>query len=208
VPSDAEVAPIELVLFDLGGVLIDLAGVPAMRELSGIDRDDELWRRWLTCPWVRSFERGDCTADEFATGLVDAWELDIAPSAFLDSFGGWPRGPLPGAEALVTATRAVVPVGCLSNTNELHWQRNFSRWPILDAFDVRFLSFELRMLKPDAEVFDHVAGLLPQPRNRVLFLDDNEINVDAARESGFAAVTVRGVTQTHEALVAAGVLGP
>ena len=47
-----------MVLFDLGGVLIELGGVAAMRELTGIESDDELWRRWLGCRWVRSYERG------------------------------------------------------------------------------------------------------------------------------------------------------
>jgi hypothetical protein len=49
---------IDLVLFDLGGVLIELGGVAAMMELAGIDTDDELWLRWLSCRWVRTFERG------------------------------------------------------------------------------------------------------------------------------------------------------
>jgi HAD superfamily hydrolase (TIGR01509 family) len=199
-------SPIELVLFDLGGVLIELGGVESMNALTGIESEDELWRRWLTCPWVRRFERGDCSPDEFADGMVDEWQLTVAPAAFLDAFAAWPLGPLPGAEALVAAVRAVVPTGCLSNTNALHWDRNFSTWPILDAFDFRFLSFELGVLKPDAELFDRVAELLPAPRDRVLFLDDNAINVDGARAAGFAAVTVRGVEEARGALVAAGVL--
>ena len=51
-------APFDVVLFDLGGVLVDFGGVQAMKELSGITDDDELWHRWLTCRWVREFERG------------------------------------------------------------------------------------------------------------------------------------------------------
>lgn len=62
--------PIDIVLFDLGGVLIEFGGVEAMRALAGIDSDDELWRRWLTCRWVRSLERGDCSPADFAGGMV------------------------------------------------------------------------------------------------------------------------------------------
>ena len=179
-----EYPPIELVLFDLGGVLIEFGGIESMQALTGIESEVELWRRWLSCPWVRSFERGSCSADEFATGLVGEWQLTVEPAAFLDAFAGWPRGQLPGADTLVAAVRNTVPVGCLSNTNALHWERNFHRWPILDAFDYRFLSFELGVLKPDREVFDRVAERLPAPRDRVLFLDDNAINVDAAATRG------------------------
>jgi FMN phosphatase YigB (HAD superfamily) len=197
---------IQVVLFDLGGVLIELGGVTSMRELTGIESDDELWRRWLGCPWVRSFESGQCSADEFAAGVVDDWRLTVAPETFLGAFEAWPIGPFLGADELVRAVRRTVPTGCLSNTNALHWDDRFARWPILDAFDYRFLSFELGLLKPDREVFDRVAELLPAPPARILFLDDNMLNVEGATEAGFAAVHVRGVAEAEAALVAAGVL--
>jgi putative hydrolase of the HAD superfamily len=206
VPAAPDAPDIDLVLFDLGGVLVDVGGVGAMKTLAGIDGDDELWRRWLECRWVRSFERGDCTVDEFAVGVVDDWELPIPPQEFLDAFESWPGALLPGAEALVAATRSAVPVGCLSNTNALHWDRHFSTWPIVDLFDFRFLSYRLGVVKPDRELFDHVAELLPIAAGRVLFLDDNAVNVDGAAAAGFVARHVRGVDQAHAALVAAGVL--
>src|ERR1700683_947261 len=70
-PSIAAVteARTELVLFDLGGVLIAPGGVAPMRELSGLGSDEALWTRWLSCPWVRRFEAGQCTPEEFAAGV-------------------------------------------------------------------------------------------------------------------------------------------
>jgi putative hydrolase of the HAD superfamily len=198
--------PFDVVLFDLGGVLIDFGGVTPMKELAGIDSDDELWSRWLTCRWVRSFERGDCSADDFAAGVVGDWGLSVEPGAFLAAFGSWPGGPLPGADELLQSVRRVVPAGCLSNTNTLHWQEQFARWPILDAFDFRFLSFELGAVKPVRILFVEVARLLPASPTRVLFLDDNLLNVEGARAAGFAATQVRGVAEARQALVDAGVL--
>ena len=197
---------IELVLFDLGGVLIELGGVAPMRELAGIDTDDELWRRWLTCRWVRSFERGECSADEFATGVIADWDLAVEAEAFLDVFRSWPIGPLAGADALVRRVRDAVPVGCLSNTNVLHWDDHFTQWPIFEAFDFRFLSFELGIVKPDRELFDRVAELLPTSADRVLFLDDNAINVEGAEAAGFRARHVKGVGAARSALIETGVL--
>jgi putative hydrolase of the HAD superfamily len=197
---------IDLVLFDLGGVLIELGGVTSMRELTGIETDDELWSRWLACPWVRRYERGECSPDEFATGLVAEWELAVEPVAFLDAFAAWPVGPYAGADELVDRTREATAVGCLSNTNVGHWDRNFSRWPIFEVYDHRFLSFELGLLKPDREVFDHVAKLVELPPERILFLDDNQQNVDGARSAGFTAARTRGVAEAELALVDAGIL--
>ena len=202
-----ETGAIDVVLFDLGGVLIDFGGVPAMKELSGITDDDELWRRWLTCRWVRSFERGGCSADEFAAGVVGDWDLALTPAEYLASFASWVGGPLPGAEALLAEVRTVVPAGCLSNTNALHWDQQFTKWPILDGFDFRFLSFELGSVKPDRELFEQVAGMMDAPPERVLFLDDNVINVEGARAAGFVSYVARGVEEATDALLSAGVLG-
>ena len=196
----------DFVLFDLGGVLVDFGGVGPMKELAGIESDDELWRRWLTCRWVRDFERGHCSTEHFAAGVVADWELQIEPDEFLAAFASWPGGPLPGADVLLANVRDVMPAGCLSNTNALHWERQFSRWPILDAFDHRFLSFELGCVKPDRDLFERVAELVGAPRDRVLFLDDNLLNVDGATAAGFNAMHTRGVDEARAALVSAGVL--
>jgi FMN phosphatase YigB (HAD superfamily) len=55
-------------------------------------------------------------------------------------------------------------------------------------------------------MFDRVGELLPAPPSRVLFLDDNAINVEGATAAGFVAIQVRGVNEARQALVAAGVL--
>lgn len=199
--------PIEFVLFDLGGVLIDPGGVGPMRELSGLASEDEVWARWLSCRWVRRFEAGQCSAEDFAAGLVADWDLALTPAEFLELFSGWPGPPYPGALDFVAEVRDRVPVGFLSNTNAVQWGANYEMTPVTDAFAYRFLSFELGLVKPDREIFDVVGGLLPVPRHRVLFLDDNAVNVDAAADAGFEARHVRGVDGARAALLDAGVLG-
>jgi len=197
---------IEVVLFDLGGVLFDFGGVQPMKSLSGIEHDDEIWRRWLGCRWVRTFERGSCSAEQFAEGVVGDWALPITPDAFLHSFRSWLGGPLAGADVLVREARNKVKVGCLSNTNALHWTDHENRWELLSAFDFRFLSFQMGYVKPDREIFDRTAQLLDRPRDRVLFLDDNAINVEGARAAGFHAMQAVGVDEARRCLMAVDLL--
>ncbi|MGO8826620.1 MAG: HAD family hydrolase [Acidimicrobiales bacterium] len=197
---------IEFVLFDLGGVLVDPGGVGPMRELSRIGTDEELWARWLSCRWVRRFEAGLCSPEEFAGGVVADWELELEPAAFLDEFSGWVNAPYPGALELVAAVRDDVGVGCLSNTNAVQWHANYEATAITEAFTFRFLSFELGLVKPDRQIFEVVAARLPVPPGRVLFLDDNAANVSGAEASGFVARHVRGVEEARRALGAEGAL--
>jgi FMN phosphatase YigB (HAD superfamily) len=199
---------VDVVLFDLGGVLFDFGGVDAMKRLARIDDDEELWRRWLGCPWVRTFERGGCSAEDFAAGVVSEWGLAVEPYEFLDSFRSWLGGPFDGAEELVEQTQRVVRVGCLSNTNAVHWNDHESRWSVLRAFDVRFLSFQIGCVKPDREIFDRVAGALAVPRDKVLFLDDNAINVEGAAAAGFNSMRTLGVEGARANLAALGILPP
>jgi glucose-1-phosphatase len=199
--------PVDLVLFDLGGVLIELAGVPAMLELTGMESEEDLWRRWLTCRWVRRFESGGCSESEFAVGMVADWQLELSPAAFLEAFQAWPTRPLPGAAELVAQTRANVVTGCFSNTNALHWNGHIAAWPLASLFDHRFLSFELGSLKPDAAAFAQVADLLGMPAQRVLFLDDNAVNVAGAAAAGFQAVRAVGVEEARQRLTEVAVLG-
>ena len=201
-------ARIELVLFDLGGVLVDPGGVGPMRALAGIGTDEELWTRWLGCRWVRAFEAGRCSPEEFAAGVVGDWGLTLEPAAFLEAFGGWHGGAYRGAVELVAAVRGAARVGCLSNTNAHQWDTHFAGAPLVEAFEFRFLSFELGMVKPDHEIFEEVASRLPVAPEQVLFLDDNAVNVAGAAAIGFATAHVRGVDEARLALASAGVLPP
>ena len=79
-------------------------------------------------------------------------------------------------------------------------------WGLGSLFDVTFLSYEMGLVKPDREVFDHVAASLGTPPGRIVFLDDNAINVEQAAAVGFAARQARGVDEARAALVDLGVL--
>ena len=84
--------------------------------------------------------------------------------------------------------------------------RSTSGRGITDHLDLLFLSHELDLIKPDPEIFDHVLGVTGSPADRLLFLDDNELNVVAARAAGLTAVEVRGVDEARDALLHFGVL--
>ncbi len=193
---------VEVVLFDLGGVLIELGGMGDMAVLANEQSEDEIWRRWLHCPWVRRFERGQCDADAFANGMVESWEMPVTPADFLKAFIAWPKGMLPGSHEVVRGAGEHVRVACLSNTNTLHVERQWEEFGIYELFDGIFLSNEMGMVKPDREAFDHVVDRLGVRPEQVLFLDDNQINVDGAREAGLLAEKAVGPDEADRVIAA------
>ena len=195
---------IEVVLFDLGGVLVDIGGIGDLGTFAGESSEDELWRRWLACPWVRRFERGHCDADSFSRGMVDSWSMPIEPEVFLEAFASWPRGLLPGARELVRSINTTSRVGCLSNTNVIHADRHWTEFGIADLFEERFLSHEMGLVKPDRAAFEYVVEALECPAERILFLDDNQINVDGARAVGLRSERARGIDDARSILTSIG----
>ena len=92
----------KVVMFDLGGVLVENTGAAGLAALLPAPLEPgELWRRWLGSPTVRAFERGYTAPEEFAAAFIDEWGLALEPAAFLDAFAGWPRGLYQGADALL-----------------------------------------------------------------------------------------------------------
>jgi glucose-1-phosphatase len=197
---------IDFVLFDLGGVLVELGQLSDLQEMTRYAGDPDSWKQILE-PWICRFETGQCSATEFSTGVVSDWGVDITPERCQEVFREWVIGPYPGTTQLLAEVRQVVETGCLSNTNIMHWQDQSARWPALTTFDYRFLSFEIGLRKPDGEVFQAVADRLPYDPDRILFLDDLAVNVDAARTFGFRSEQVRGLDEAATVLRRVGVLG-
>lgn len=198
--------PFDVILFDLGGVLIELTGTAQMGAWSGIADNEELWRRWLTSPGVRRFETGRSTADEFAAAMCLEFALPVAAAEFMAEFAMWPRRVFPGAHELLGALASRHRLAVLSNNNAVHWERISRDMGLGDYFGASFLSHEIGLIKPDRAVFEHVADVLGYPPGRVLFLDDNQLNVEQAAAVGMVAHRVAGVAETAAVLVSLGLL--
>jgi len=205
VPSSAP--KIEVVLFDLGGVLVELTGVPTMLGwLGNRITADELWRHWLTSPTVRDFERGRLAADLFATQIIAEMSLKVAPEEFLATFTSWIAGLYPGALELVASLPADVVRATLANTSVLHWPRLMNDLGLESKFHHHFPSHLTGRIKPDQEAFQHVLESLGCRADAVLFLDDNRLNIETATSMGIRAAHARGPGEARQALMAAGLL--
>ncbi len=199
--SEIDSPEFEVILFDLGGVLMNFGGLQRLAELSGEEEGPALQSKWVTSKWVQAFERGTCDADAFGEGVVRDWGLDHTPTEFVADFTRWSAGPFAGSVELLRSLHGTIRLGCLSNTNPAHWQQHLDRWGLVDYFDWTFVSHELGMMKPDPELFQHVIRTIGAPADRLLFFDDCVDHVLAARRSGICAAQTRGLSDLRNALI-------
>jgi putative hydrolase of the HAD superfamily len=178
-----------------------LAWCPDLGDTAG------LWRRWLRSAAVRRYETGGAARAEFAAEIIGEFGLPVDARTFLRAFEHWPRALFPGATDLLHVLAPRFRLASVSNTNELHWERFVRDWALPAHFHHNFPSHEVGMLKPDAEYFSHVIAALGVPAGRVLFVDDNALNVEAAAALGIVARRVAGIDGVRETLGALGLLG-
>jgi HAD superfamily hydrolase (TIGR01509 family) len=196
------------VLFDVGGVLAALDGMPSLAALLGVETKHEaLHAMWTASPAVVAHETGKIRPAEFAVGVVADLKLPVTPEWFLEDFIRWLRGPLPGAAELLNEIPSTYRVAALSNMSALHWDA-IAATGLTQRFDQVFVSHEIGCLKPASEAFEvAVNGMQLQP-SEVLFLDDGQRNVDAATALGMEAHLVRGPAEARAVLAMYGVVAP
>jgi glucose-1-phosphatase len=203
----AAMQTIEVVLFDAGGVLVEVHGIAAILEwLEHRVTAEEVWRLWFASPAARAFESGRIGPEEFAAGLLRELELDLSVQSFLDAFVTWPARLYPGTLELLALIPPRYRRALLSNTNALHWPRIVDELGLGAAFEHRFASHLIGKIKPERDAFEHACAALGCEPARILFLDDNRVNVEAALTAGMQAVQVRGIEETRRALERAGII--
>ncbi len=200
---------IEVVAFDLGGVLVELGGIDRWLAWAGPGlTEEDMWREWLASPTVREFETDRIPPETFARRMVREFALPLSEDRFLREFTAWVKDPYPGAEALVRAVPRRYRRICLSNTNRIHWARMDREMGFAESFDEVFPSHLTGRLKPDVETYRWVADRLGCVPSRILLLEDNALNVAGARAAGWRAERVEGIAETRRRLTELGVLPP
>jgi putative hydrolase of the HAD superfamily len=199
----------ELLLFDLGGVLLEYSGV---RDIHGVLSEKLTLEQTLklveaTSEIWSAFETGLLTPQAFAESFGAHWPLGVSHEIFLAEFESWTRALYPGATELLDELRDGYRLALLSNTNALHWRRICEVLGVPALFERAFASHEVGLRKPSLEVYVHVLREMGVAPREATFFDDLEANVEAARRVGMRAYRVMGVDALRACLLENGYLG-
>jgi putative hydrolase of the HAD superfamily len=180
-----------LLLFDLGGVIVDFRGGEGLWEMTkGAHSLDFCRDQWWRLPELDRLERGALSPEGFADAFIARWKLDLDRAAFIEAFKHWVRGRFDGVDRLLSGLGARHRLACLSNVNPVHWDRCVELG-VDGFFGAHFLSHEMGVRKPELEIYSRVAEALCLPPGQIFFFDDVEANVDAAIRAGMRAALVK-----------------
>jgi epoxide hydrolase-like predicted phosphatase len=198
---------VEVMLFDLGGVLVEYAGVRGVASmLPAGTTESEIVERWSTCRHTKAFNLGQLSRQDFGERFVRDWGIDRPPEEFLREFRSWSRRLLPGAVELLASLRPRFRLAALSNSNELHWERNANDLGVNELFEVAISSHQVGVCKPDPDIFRVALSRLGVSPDAVMFFDDVRANVVTASGLGMRAFQVEGVEGVCERLISEQVL--
>lgn len=186
-----------ILLFDLGGVLVDL-GDPA-GEMSLNMSNEQFWELWLSSPLVQQFETGQLDAHEFVAAFSGHVGVEDAVD-FAARIRRWRLPMFDEIEGFLTALTRRTDIALLSNTNEIHWAQVQSQSDVFASFQKLFLSFETGYAKPDPAAFLDVVEYFGCAPQQIVFLDDNAGNVAAAQAAGLRSKQTKGPAQVKAAV--------
>ena len=193
---------ISWILFDLGGVLVEIEHERIFASIASVMKTDPakvkakiyaepaLWHHFIRNEW----------SDAHLTGEVNRLLGSTLPQG--EVVAAFNRELGSGIESTIAVLPNLlerVHVGCLSNTNSIHWRYLHETFSFMKLFEVQFASQELGAAKPDSEIYQIVEQRLDVVGREILFFDDRFENVEAARGRGWSAYLYSG----HESLIAA-----
>ena len=202
-------AKIKNIVFDLGGVLIDLDHGQAVRRFKeiGVADAEQLLDPYEQKGIFLEVENGTITAEEYCEKLRKHAGKDIPyediKHAWLGFISDTPQYKLD----YLLKLREHYNVYLLSNTNPIiqeGWARTDqftpAGRPIGAYFDKMYTSYEVGATKPDRRIFDYMikdTGLMP---SETLFVDDGSSNIEVGQALGFVTHQPKNGEDSREAV--------
>ncbi|MBR5635186.1 MAG: HAD family phosphatase [Prevotella sp.] len=173
------------IIFDLGGVLV---GFDRQRSIDAFERIGcgkvaDYIRDHRTEDLFYLIELGEISTHDFCEEVRQMTATNADDEAIIHA---WNVLLTPVTENRLQRLRELREKGVrlflLSNTNDMHWQ--YCGHQLDGCFERVFLSYEMRLAKPDTAIFAEVLRQADIDAHDTLFIDDNADNIAAAASLG------------------------
>jgi 2-haloacid dehalogenase len=197
-----------VVVFDLGGVLIDWNPRYLYRQMI---EDEAAMELFLTevchSAWNEEQDRGRT----FADAIEEAAERHPEQRALIEAYHHhWEEmlaGPIAGTVKVLEELKASGhALHALTNWSAEKFPIARERYAFLTWFETILVSGEHGLIKPDARIFELLLARIGRAANACIYIDDNPKNVAAAAALGFDAIHFQSPEQLRDDLARRGLL--
>lgn len=187
---------ISTIIFDLGGVLLNLDQDRTVRAFKRYGLDLDMLNDQSTL--FTDFETGKITAIDFRHGIKTALKGNITDAQIDEAWNAMLLFMVEERFELVKQLKQEYKIYLLSNTNSIHidWFRRYldetfgqERWN--DLFNHQFLSYEIGLRKPHASIYEYVLREINCEAHQAVFIDDGMVNLKGAASVGIHTVLAK-----------------
>ncbi len=185
----AKAPPIDSIVFDVGGVLLDWNPRHLYRKLFESENEMEAFLAEVcTHDWNEQADAGRPTAEITAELCARHPDKRLLIESYYGRFAEMIKGAHEGTVAILERLHArTLPLYVLSNFSAETFPPARRRFAFFERFSGLVISGEEGMKKPDPRIYEVVIerfGLRPQS---TLFIDDRADNAQAAIDAGWQA---------------------
>jgi len=203
------VLPFDVILFDVGGVLLTNGWDHNERAqvLERFQLDVAEFEARHAKPYS-AWEIGTISAESYLDAMVFYEPRSFSRDEFFAAICGQskllPDGALGILEELAAANKCLL--GALNNEARETNEYRFDHFGLRKLFKVALSSCYLGLRKPEPVIYKTALDILGRPAERILFIDDRAGNVDGAVAAGMKAIQFVGAEALRRELVSLGVI--
>jgi putative hydrolase of the HAD superfamily len=198
---------IEVILFDLGNVILPFSHFQIAEKLSRFSQKKEFQDPQRIFSYLFDFEKGAVngyetgrvSSTEFFQSLKELLHLSISFQEFIPIWNDIFTEDREVSE-IIRSLKGKKKLGLISNTNSLHFDYILSRFPIIRTFDKWILSHEVGFKKPAVEIFQRAIEWASVKPEKILLIDDTKGHVEVAVSLGMQGIHFISANQLKEEL--------
>jgi HAD superfamily hydrolase (TIGR01509 family) len=202
-------SPIDVILFDLGNVILPFNHYQIADKLSRLSQKKEFQDPQRIFSYlfdsekgiINDFDVGKVSPPEFFQSVKEYLDLSISFEAFLPI---WNNIFVEDQKVsrIILSLKGKWRLGLLSNTDPLHFNYILSKFPMMKTFDKWILSYEVGFKKPAIEVYQKAIEWASVEPQKILFIDDMKKYVEVAISLGMQGIHFISAEQLKEELAA------
>ncbi len=193
---------VQNIIFDVGMVLVNFRWKAFCRDLGFSREEIEVFgTRVVSTPLWNEFDRNvlppDLIIDRFCEMLP---EYTPQVRHFFSDISDLVR-PFSGSKSWLKGLKGQgYHIYLLSNYSEFMWKNHSKKWDFLPYTDGAVVSYEVKINKPDAGIYQALLKKYDLCPEETIFLDDKAENIASAEGLGIAGILVKNQKQAQREL--------